>query len=182
LIVVAFAVAIAARTFDVGRVWAAHDAQIADFRRVVRLVQPGERVLVVQAERNADPKAMVNRPDSVRAMRYNDSTMHLPALLVIEHGAFWPLLFTAPTKQPVRVMPPYDALSLPEGELPWAGGLAGPDPATLKWAPYLLGWQEKFDWVLVMHPSEIAEGYRLLPDRLDPVEAGQVAALYRVKK
>jgi len=31
--------------------------------------------------------------------------MHLPGLVVIERRAFWPLLFSAPTKQPLRVLP-----------------------------------------------------------------------------
>jgi hypothetical protein len=182
LMAVAFAAAILARTIVIGAVWSTNDAQIADFRQVISAVGPGDRVLVVQAERNADPNAMVNQPDSVRAMLHNDSSMHLPALLVIEHSAFWPLLFTAPTKQPVRVMPPYDAISLPEGELPWIGGLADLDPATVKWAPYLPGWEHKFDWVLVLHPADAPNGYKLLPDRLEPAGAGSIAALYRVKK
>jgi hypothetical protein len=137
---------------------------------------------VVQAERNDDPAAMVNRPDTVRSMLDNDSTMHLPALLVIEHQAFWPLLFSAAAKQPVRVLPPYDAISLPEGELPWIGGLAAPGPEALKWAPYLTGWEHKFDWVLVMRPADAPNGYDLLPDRLEPVESGKIAALYRIRR
>ena len=182
LMLVAFAVAILARTFVIGQVWSHHDAQIADFRQMIAPVQPGDRVLVVQTERNADPNAMVNRPDSLRAMVENDATMHLPALLVIEHKAFWPLLFTAATKQPVKVNPPYDAISLPEGELPWAGGLADLNPATLKWAPYLPDWQRKFDWVLVLNPQDAKDGYSLPFDQLELVNAGRTAVLYRIRK
>jgi hypothetical protein len=182
LMAVAFAVAILARVFVIGAVWSGHDAQIADFRQTIAPVQPGDRVLVVQTERNADPAAMVNRPDSVRTMVENDATMHLPALLVIEHKAFWPLLFTAATKQPVKVNPPYDAISLPEGELPWAGGLADLNPATLKWAPYLPDWQHKFDWVLVVNPQDAKDGYSLPFDQLERVNAGRVAVLYRIRK
>jgi len=182
LMTAAIAAAILARTFVIGQVWAVHDEEIADFRQVIAPVRPGESVLVVQAERNADPQAMVNNPDSVRAMVDNDSSMHLPALLVIEHKAFWPLLFTAPTKQPVKVNPPYDAISLPEGELPWVGGLADLDPATVKWAPYLPDWEHKFDWVLLMHPTQVLDGYNLLPRRLILAKDGRIAALYRVKK
>jgi hypothetical protein len=177
-----FAMLILARTAEIAGVWNGHNAVLADFRHVIAPVRPGDRVLVAQAERNADPAAMVNNPDSVRAMRDNDSTMHLPALLVIEHRAFWPLLFSAPTKQPVLVLPPYDAISLPEGELPWIGGLADPGPDALRWAPYLDGWERKFDWVLVMRPADAPDGYTLLPDRLDPATKGEVAALYRIRK
>jgi len=182
LIGAAIAVAIVARTGMIGLSWNAHDTEIADFRAVIAPVQPGDRVLVAQAERNADSAAMVNNPDSVRAMVLNDSTQHLPALLVTERHAFWPLLFTAPTKQPVRVNPPYDALSLPEGELPWVGGLANPGPEDLRWAPYLTDWQVKFDWVLLLYPGWVADGYELLPDRLEQVNAGKVAVLYRVRR
>jgi hypothetical protein len=181
LMVAAFAAAIVARVVVIGLVWSHHDAELSAFRATIAPVAAGDRVLVVQAERNADPNAMVNRPDSVRAMIDNDATMHLPALLVIEHDAFWPLLFTAATKQPVKVVPPYDAISLPEGELPWIGGLADLDPSTLKWAPYLPDWEHKFDWVLVMHPGDTPDGYTLLPDRLELVEKSPIAALYRVK-
>jgi len=182
LMFVAFAVAISARTFVIGQVWSHHDAQIADFRQVIAPVEPGERVLVVQTQRNADPSAMVNRPDSVPAMVENDATMHLPALLVIEHKAFWPLLFTAAAKQPVKVNPPYDTISLPEGELPWAGGLADLKPETLKWAPYLADWQHKFDWVLMLNPGDAKDGYSLPFDELELVNAGRVAVLYRIRK
>jgi hypothetical protein len=182
LMVAAFAVPIVARTAVIASVWAGHDRVIADFRQVIAPVGPGDRVLVVQPERNADPRAMVNNPDSVRAMRDNDSTMHLPALLVIERKAFWPLLFTAPTKQPVAVNPPYDAISLPEGELPWVGGLAAPGPEDVRWAPYLPDWEHKFDWVLVLHPGAAPSGYDLLPDRLEKAGGGGVAALYRVRR
>jgi len=182
LMFAAFAIAILARTSVIGLVWSQHDGQIADFRQVIAPVQPGDRVLVVQTERNADPNAMVNRPDSLRAMVENDATMHLPALLVIEHKAFWPLLFTAETKQPVKVSPPYDAISLPEGELPWAGGLADLNPETLKWAPYLPDWQHKFDWLLVLNPGAAQDGYALPFDRLELANAGKVAVLYRIRK
>jgi len=80
------------------------------------------------------------------------------------------------------VNPPYDALSLPEGELPWVGGLANPGPEDLRWAPYLTDWQEKFDWVLLLYPGWVADGYELLPDRLEQVNAGKVAVLYRVRR
>lgn len=182
LVTLAVAAALLARTVEIGFVWAAHDRTLADFRQTIAPVGPGERVLVVQAERNADPKAMVNDPDSVRAMLHNDSTMHLPALLVIERKAFWPLLFTARTKQPVRVNPPYDSISLPEGELPWVGGLASPNPETLRWAPYLADWEGKFDWVLLLHPGWVENGYELLPDRLEPAAASPVAALYKIRR
>jgi hypothetical protein len=60
--------------------------------------------------------------------------------------------------------------------------LADLDPGTLKFAPYLPGWEKKFDWVLVMRPAEAPHGYDLLPDRLEPATAGKIAALYRIKK
>jgi hypothetical protein len=182
LMAVAVATMILVRTLVIGWAWGGHDAVIEDFRQVIAPVGPGDRVLVVQADRNADPKAMVNNPDSVRAMLENDSTMHLPALLVIEHDAFWPLLFTAPTKQPVRANPPYDAISLPEGELPWIGGLAAPGPEALRWAPYLPDWEHKFDWVLVLHPGDAPDGYALLPDRLESAGSGTIAALYKMRR
>jgi hypothetical protein len=182
LMAAAIAATLIARTAEIGQVWAGRDAQLAEFRQIIAPVGPGERVMVMAAEDGAAPGAMVNQPDSVRSMLYNDATMHLAGLLVIEHKAFWPLLFTAAGKQPVEVLPPYAAIALPEGILPWTGALAAPRAWDLNRAPYLASWRENFDWVLVLWPGLAPNGYDLLPDLLQPVTAGKVAALYRIRK
>jgi hypothetical protein len=181
-ILVALAVVLVARVAEIGSVWAGRDAQLADFRRTIAPVQPGDRVLVVQAEDNMAPSSMAQEPDTTRSMLYNDATMHLPALLVIERKAFWPLLFSANTKQPVKVLPPYSDLALPEGVPPWVEALPSPRPRNLSSAPYLANWRRDFDWVLLLWPGWTPNGYDLLPEFLRPAAAGNVAALYRIRK
>jgi hypothetical protein len=148
---------------------------------VIAPIQPGDRVLVLQAEDGSRAGAMSSRPDTARSMMYNDATMHMAGLVVIERHAFWPLLFSAPSKQPVKVLPPYSALSVFEGVPPWIGSLPDPRPVDIERAPYLRHWQD-FDWVLVLWPGWTADGYDLLPTRLEPVGSGHVAALYRIRK
>lgn len=65
-----------------------------------------------------------------RSMRDNDSTMHLAALLVIERKAFWPLLFAAPTKQPVKVLPPMMSSPYPRANCPGSAVWPTPSPTT----------------------------------------------------
>jgi hypothetical protein len=176
------AVALLARTAEIGLVWSTRDAQLADFREVIAPVGPGDRVLVVQPDDDSHRRSLASLPDTVDSMLYNDSTMHLAALLVIERHAFWPLLFSAPSKQPVKVLPPYSAVASTEGVPPWVGALAGPRPADLASAPYLAHWRDNFDWVLLLRPGRVPGGYDLLPDLLEPVTAGRVAVLYRIRK
>jgi hypothetical protein len=181
-ILAALAVVLVVRVGEIGSIWSGRDAQLADFRQVIAPVQPGDRVLVVQGDDITAPLSMAQRPDSQRSMLYNDAMMHLPALLVIERKAFWPLLFSAPTKQPVKVLQPYRDISLTEGVPPWVEALSSPRPRDIDWAPYLTHWRRDFDWVLVLWPGWDPHGYDLLPDSLQPVAAGKVAALYRIKK
>jgi hypothetical protein len=171
-----------AREVQIVRIWRGHDIDVRDFRSLIAVVSEGERVIVVRPEPDPDRNSSANNADSVAEMLNNDATMHLPAFLVIDRKAFWPLLFTAAAKQPLQVIPPYAELAMPEGLPPRVHELSTPDAPPPEWAPYLYKWPKHFDWVIVLRPSAVANAPHLLPEQLDLIRIGRVAALYKVRK
>ena len=72
----------------VGAVWHSHAATLAAFRSTIASVRPGDVVMTVRRPRETTP--------IVSAGRLSDGTVidaHIPALLLIEHRAWWPFLF-----------------------------------------------------------------------------------------
>jgi hypothetical protein len=87
------------------QVWA-HN--LAAFRSVTASIRPGDVVLSVHRPRH-EPLPAWTKPD---AERISDSTLidtHLPALLLIEHDAYWPYLFDNASQQPITTRQPYRA-------------------------------------------------------------------------
>jgi hypothetical protein len=79
-------------------VWHGWAGELADFRAVIAPVRPGDVVLTVGGG----------------SMRLSDGAVvdtHLPALLVIEHRAWWPFLFDNPSQQPIETREPFRALA-----------------------------------------------------------------------
>jgi hypothetical protein len=104
---------------------------------------------------------------------------HLPALLLIERRAFWPLLFAHPAQQPIRVLPPYNKLSMSVGmpvKWQWLGERSY-SALQLAVAPYLPNWRSNFDAVLLIDP----------PAPLPPIAGlsllhhGDYAQLYKIE-
>jgi hypothetical protein len=177
---VVFAVLILVKLATVGVAWAQHDADLADFRRVIAPVQPGERVLIVRPDDHVAADVAAREPATRHLMVDVDALMHLPSLIVLERHGFIPLLFTDPLKQPLRVLPPYDRLAMVDGAPPFASALAGPSETDLRRAPYLVHWQDDFDWVLLLRPHDLPDASQVMPAPLELVVGGEVAALYRV--
>jgi hypothetical protein len=87
--------------------WAAWPAELAAFRSVVASVRPGDAVMTVDKWRASQPMSWTS---IARARRLADGTVmdtHLPALLLIEHRAYWPFLFDNPSQQPIHTLEPY---------------------------------------------------------------------------
>jgi hypothetical protein len=172
------------RLAAIGLVWAGHNADLAAFRQVIAGIRPAERVLPVQIEAADVPQFHAGQPRSRFVLIDQPSIEHLPALVLIEHDAFFPLLFTAAAKQPLRVRDAYAGSAAPEGLVPSYRELAvaaagGPLPRD---APYLAHWQRDFDYVLLLYAGKLAAADRpLLPDILEPVRQADIAALYRIR-
>jgi hypothetical protein len=104
-------------------VWDDWRGYLAAFRSVIEPVQPGDVVLTFRLPRAADHDLWST---VATARRLSDATVldsHLPALLLIEHRAWWPFLFTNLSQQPIESRAPFGAL----------GGLIdnSPDPIAL---------------------------------------------------
>jgi hypothetical protein len=177
-----------ARVGVVGAARAGHNADLAALRTVIAPVEPGARVLAVRVLPDDAMKARYfdDQPASRFIMLREDAIRHLPALLVTERRAFWPLLFSGEGKYPVRVLPPYAALADGEGSPPSHLTLSAPatfrEEMALGLSPYLPGWREHFDYVLLLYADQIANPAGWLPEPLEQVRIDGVAALYRVKR
>lgn len=163
-------------------VWLQQARDVAGLRTVIASIRPGARVLAADVSDRENPAYWASVPANRKLPGYMRLNGHLPALLLIEHQAFWPLLFTMPTKQPLVVLPPYDRISAQEGSIPDLGQLA--DPAKLAQendTRYLANWQHDFDYVLLMDPMASGDPGKVMPDRLSLLVGNNVAALYRVR-
>ena len=181
------------RTAVIAQVWYGHNQDLADVRRTIEPIEPGSRVLVVNVQGpGADYFKRAGDPDlqpGVPRSRYI-STLgfpmygHMAALVLIERRAFWPLLFADPSKQPLRVLEPYQELSNPAGGLPFLGGLQADSfsKSELKLFPYLADWRSQFDYVLVLNAGVAGDLHEYWPDRLLFLGQNDFSALFRIKK
>ena len=88
-------------------VWHDWASDLTAFRAVAAQIQPGDVVLTVRV-----PQRQQHREWSFRvtARRLSDGTAvdaHLPALLLIEHDAWWPFLFDNQSQQPIETREPF---------------------------------------------------------------------------
>ena len=172
---------ISMRFVDIGSVWYRHADDIAAFRRVIAPIEPGARVLAVTVAAEDVSGFYEGQPRSRFFLFGHSAIMHLPALALIERRAFWPLLFTAPTKQPLKVLAPYSSIAVNEGMAPsytWLS--AGPGLKLPYDAPYLANWQSNFNYVIVLFAGKLPDAAKLRPNLLSPLVITDVAALYRI--
>lgn len=171
-----------ARIAIIAAVWNGHNADIADLYRVIAPVHRGERVLVVEARKDPDLLVAQGGPASRRLVYARPTYWNLPALLLIRQRAFWPGLFSDPTKQPIRVRAPYDGLSVATGAPPAFQALTAPSTRHMQLAPYLAEWRRNFDYVLVLANGTLANPRDPLPGMLRPLVLTDIAGLYRIEK
>ncbi len=160
--------------------WHGYNVQLAELRAAVAPIQPGDRVLVIRNAAAADRAARATAPLGRYFMLTNDTTWHHAAHVVLERNAFWPLLFSARDKQPVRVLPPYDRLALDEGVPPRLEDLSNPSPRVTAVHRYLADWRRDFQWVLLLNAyGQDALNPAIDGDDLPAVVVNGAAALYR---
>jgi hypothetical protein len=89
----------AARMIVLDMEWIKWGGDLAEFRAAIAPIEPGDVVMTT------------GRPHGTPAShRLSDGTIvdaHLPALLVIEHRAWWPFLFDNVSQQPITTKEPY---------------------------------------------------------------------------
>ena len=158
------------RMTTIGETWHAYQQDIDDMRATISDVQPGDRVYVTSVAPAEAPDYWQHGPRSRILWTGLRLDYHLAALLVLEHRAFWPFLFTDPTQQPVMVLEPYRRLAEVAGPM-----LAHRDPQATS-DRMLCG----YDYVLLLNAGGEPDVAQYGRGRLDLVYASDAAALFRI--
>jgi hypothetical protein len=179
-----FASILLARLAALGSAWSLHATDLAQLRTAIRPVGAGDKVLVARVEEDAAPVWWATAPSSRRLPWLHAQDLNVAALLVLERHAFWPNLFAIASQQPMRMLPPYDALAIPQlGPVDERLlGLSVPERSAITAAPCLSHWEKSFDWLLLLDAGGDPDANRLLPSKLELVRLTPYAALYRVRK
>ena len=164
------------------QVWHGQTADLAAFRAVIAHVEPGSRVLVAVAEPEMNPGYWAAMPRHRTTPSITRTQEHLPALLLTERSAIWPLLFTVATTQPVFVRPAFRDVTQDSGMVADYTWLHWDTPPLrrIRDVAYLREWPSKYDYVLVMPAGGIADPAAIRPDKLRLVVRSDVAALLKV--
>jgi hypothetical protein len=173
-------VAVALITLIIGRSaeaavnWRGRAQDIADLRAALAFTGPGAKVL---SSRNELPDGVLGGHGRTLSgfFRLDDN---LPALMVIERRAFWPLLFADPSQQPIVDLAPCDQIAAASQASPpeWRDLADDPSPAIKQITPQLTDWRRRFDYILTLGPPPPAlRGVSL-------VHAGAGASLYRIDR
>jgi hypothetical protein len=168
-----------ARTAWVSRVWIARQADFASLDRALEQVPSGSAILPLAHTPSIEE--IKQAPPGRYILRGYPNYMHLPVLAIVERYAFVPTLFTAAGKQPIRVLPPWDEIAVPEGSIASIDQIS--DPRAIRLFPYLEHWRERFDFLLVVcadipneaGPLPALPGVRLVSDQ-------GFAQLYRIER
>jgi hypothetical protein len=106
-----FLVLFGTRMIVLMKVWNAWADDLSAFRSVIETVQPGDVVLTIRRPRGPprDRWTSIAEPGHLSDGTVTDT--HLPALLLIEHSAWWPYLFDNSSQQPIETREPFHTLA-----------------------------------------------------------------------
>ncbi len=162
--VAAFTLLFAVRMTVLGIAWTEYRHDLADLRASIADVEPGARVFIAKI---ADRDGRIGR----RLSTGTPLDEHLPALLLIEHRAYWPFLFDNASQQPVETLSPYRELAERAGAIADRRALAEPGRIDLC----------GFTYLLLLDASGEPDLAHIAPDRLQLIRDAGYAALFRVK-
>jgi len=154
-----------------GSAWWAHNADLADFRAIAASVRPGEAVFVTTVTPAEAPEYWTRAPLARRMSNGLRTDAHLPALLVVEHRAWWPFIFDNPSQQPLETREPYRSLAIRVGGMPPHHDLEIPGRIDLC----------GFDKVLLLGAGGEPDLASFAHDRLRPIASADAAALFDVR-
>lgn len=170
--------AVVARAAFIGTVWSGQLVVVRDVQAVTATVEPGSAVLIAEHFTGSvsDPRAPLGR------YAHGEPVFrHMPTLLVIWRQAFVPTVFSAAGKQPLRVLPPWIELAVPEGGIPNLNDLDAPE--ALVEFHYLADWRRRFHYLLVVNADLPHAGRQIseIPG-IREVATSPFARLYRIEK
>jgi hypothetical protein len=170
LAAVAFTLLFAARMAVVLVVWWQYRGDLAALRTVIASVRPDDRVFIAAVSPEEAPLYWRDGPLSRRLSAGLRLDSHLPALLLIEHRAYWPFMFDNPSQQPVQTLSPYRELAERAGSIADHRELT--EPGTIDLCGYT--------HVLLLEASGEPDLAQFAPDRLALLAQSGYAALFRV--
>jgi hypothetical protein len=178
ILIVAFGIVLG----SVLAVWAPRNQEAADLRATIASVPAGSRVLVAMPRFGAANPYWTDVSRRVLALGLLRIDYQLPAFIAIDRRAFWPLLFADPAQHPIRVRPPYDTLAVAQGVPPDLPDLMAQRSLDPDWpAPYLAGWQDHYQYLLVIDASAVRQVPEPLARWLQPVGTTSFASLFHIR-
>lgn len=163
---------VVARTAWLAQVWLGASTDARAVLAAVAHVPPGARLLAVLDL----PDASLNALPVGRTILLHTTFNHYPLLAIPQARAFVPYLFTARSKQPVRVLPPFDRIATPDGGPVPLLDLLRSDRAGAEHSGTLGDWRAQFDHILMMSPM----GQSNPPAGLEQIADEGFARLYRI--
>jgi hypothetical protein len=174
MVAVGLAALFAVRMTVLADVWVGHRRDLADLRAVITAVPPGALVYMTNVPREEAPSYWDTGPRSRMLSNILRTDYHLPALLFIERGAFWPLLFVNPAQQPIRLKPAYERLAREAHDIPSHADLvADPDRGSAA--------IRDFDFVLMLEAGADPDLSGFMPRCLALMARTDFAALFKVR-
>jgi hypothetical protein len=155
-------------------VWTEHRRDLAQLRAVIAGVPPGSTVAMTNVPPPEAPAYWAAGPRSRMISNGLRADYHMPALLLIERGAFWPVLFANPAQQPIRLRPAYDALARAGHDLPSHADLvANPDSGSAS--------LRQFGFLLMLEAGADPDPAGFVPHCLTLQKRTDFAALFAVR-
>ncbi len=161
------------RTLMLTNVWTEQRRDTVELRSVIAGVPPGAKVFFTNVPQEEAPAYWDQGPRGRRLSNGLRADYHLPALLMIERGAFWPVLFANPAQQPIRLQPSYAKLAREAHDIPSHARLLA-DPVSA--LPALCD----FDFVLMLEAGADPDLANFIPHCLVLQSRSDFAALFRV--
>jgi len=165
----------AARMAVLADAWTEQRHDLVELRRVIADVPPGAHVYMNNVPPEEAPAYWNAGPRNRLLSNGLRADYHLPALLVIERRAFWPLLFANPAQQPFRLLQPFARLAREAHDIPTHADLVA-DPsagsADLR----------DFDYALILEAGADEDIAGFVPRCLTLLARSDFAALFKVRR
>ncbi|WP_133365833.1 hypothetical protein [Qipengyuania sediminis] len=151
LMVLALTAAVIGKTVWVGLAWYRLDSDADDLMWVTRTVERGSSILYVAQEPIAPSRAPVGSyMVGAAGWDFISTRTHFAAMLVPYRQVFVPTLFAVPGQHPIRVRPDWRLKSMVSAHI------VSPSVLNTRNTGYLIDWQCKFDYVLLVDADKTA--------------------------
>ena len=169
---------VAVRTTWIGWIWSARQSDVTAVERATAAMPLGSALLVAFEY----PSHRFSAPAGRYIPRGQMPTYeHLGALAVVRREAFVPTLFTLRGRHALRVLPPWDEVTLANGLGVSVTQLDDPEARASR--PYLRDWRRRFEYLLVLDGDHPVGGSRAPPTSGISLIADEgFARLYRIER